>query len=56
MPYNEDVYNYVPSILLKGSSEYVGKENGKTYYMSEQPEILLVINAVDGTIINETNE
>ena len=56
VPDNEDVYNYVPSILLKGSSEYVGKENGKTYYMSEQPEILLVINAVDGTIINETNE
>lgn len=56
VPDNEEAYYYVPSILLKGCSEYIGKENGKTYYISEKPEVLLVINAVDGTIINATNE
>lgn len=56
VPDNEDAYYYVPSILLKGCSEYIGKESGETYYISEKPEILLVINAVDGTVINATNE
>ena len=46
----KEAYRYVPSILLKGSAEYIGKET--TYYRSERPEVLLVVNAADGTIIH----
>lgn len=53
---NDGLYYYVPSILLKGFSEYIGKEDGETYYISESPEVLLVVNAADGTVINATNE
>lgn len=56
VPNNEDAYYYVPSIRLKGCSEYIGKESSEAYYVSEKPEILLVINALDGTVINATNE
>lgn len=55
VPDQEDSYYYVPAIQLKGNVEYVGKESGKTYYVSESPEELVVINAIDGTIINSTN-
>lgn len=51
----DDTYYYVPAILLKGCVEYVGKTSGKVFYVSESPEILLHINALDGSIINETN-
>ena len=50
-----DDYYYVPAISLKGSVEYVGQESNKTYYVSENPEVLVVINAIDGTVINRTN-
>lgn len=50
---NEDVYNYVPSIILKGTSEYVGAESGKVFYSSTDKENFLCINAVDGTIITK---
>ena len=52
VPDTDGTYYYVPSLLLKGVSEYVGKESGKTFYASEKPEVLAVINAVDGTLIN----
>lgn len=55
VPDQEDSYYYVPAIQLNGSVEYVGKESKKTYYVSESPEELVVINAIDGTIINSTN-
>lgn len=55
VPDSEGSYYYVPSIILWGSSEYVGKESSKTYYVSDSPELLLIINAVDGTLINSTN-
>ena len=47
----EEGFSYVPSILLKGRVEYIGKEDGKSYYASEVPEVLLVMNAMDGTVI-----
>ena len=47
----EGTFSYVPSILLKGRVEYIGKEDGKSYYESEAPEVLLVMNAMDGTVI-----
>lgn len=55
VPNTDDSYYYVPSLILKGSSEYIGQESGKTFYASKEPEVLMVINAVDGTIINATN-
>ena len=51
----EDSFYYVPAIMLKGNIEYSGKQSGKVYYESDTPEILLHINAVDGSIINQTN-
>ena len=51
----EDVYYYVPSMLLKGDVEYVGKESGSIFYSSTETEDILYINAIDGTIINQTN-
>lgn len=55
VPDSEDSYYYVPSIILKGTSEYIGKETGKTYYLSDGLETFMVINAVDGSLINSTN-
>lgn len=42
------------SVLLcacQAGAEYIGKEDGKPYYESEAPEVLLVMNAMDGTVI-----
>lgn len=55
VPNQDNCYYYVPSILLKGWPECIGKESGTTYYYSEVPETLMVINALDGSIINSTN-
>lgn len=51
----DDAYYYVPSIVLKGTAEYVGSESDNVYYVSTEPERILCINAVDGTIISNTN-
>ena len=40
--------------ISRGSSE-LGKADGKTYYTGEAPELLLVMNAADGTIIRAAN-
>ena len=40
---------------LVGNIEYYGKDNGTVYYCAENVT-LLVMNAVDGSIINITNE
>ena len=39
------------AVRLPGRVEYIGKEDGKPYYESEAPEVLLVMNAMDGTVI-----
>ena len=51
----EDMYYYTPSMVLEGNIEYVGQTSGKTFYSSGETERLLCINAVDGTVINQTN-
>ena len=51
----EGSFRYVPALALKGTSEYIGKADGKTYYTGEAPELLLVMNAADGTIIRAAN-
>lgn len=55
VPDTDDSYYYVPSIILKGTAECIGKETGKTYYLSDEVETFMVINAVDGSLINSTN-
>ena len=52
----EDTYYYIPALMLKGNVEYIGKETNQTFYVSKKPEVLVTINAVDGTVINSTNE
>lgn len=56
VPDQDDSYYYIPSIILKGMSEYVGMESGTTYYFSEVPMVLIILNAADGSVINATNE
>lgn len=56
VPYTDESYYYVPGITLWGNVEYNGKESGKVYYKSDNPEILLAMNGVDGSVINTTNE
>lgn len=56
VPNSDDSYYYVPSLALLGFTEYVGKESGTLFYESNGQEVLILINAVDGSIINETNE
>lgn len=48
-------YYYVPALMLNGSVECIGKKSKEIYYVSEEPEILIIINAIDGSIINSTN-
>ena len=48
-------YYYTPSLLLWGNVELVGNSSGNIYYSSTSPELLLTLNAVDGTVINNTN-
>lgn len=55
VPGEDDAYYYVPSIILKGTAEYVGSKSGNVFYASTGPDRILCINAVDGTIINNTN-
>lgn len=56
VPDQDNCYYYVPSILLKGWPECVGTESETVYYYSDDPETLMVINALDGSVINATNE
>lgn len=55
VPNQDNCYYYVPSIALYGTAENVGTQTGKTYYCSDQPEFLFLINALDGSVINDTN-
>ena len=48
-------YQYVPVFLLRGHTEYYGKDSGKLYLTSSEDgyerSLLTVINALDGTVI-----
>lgn len=56
VPNTEDHYYYVPCIELKGMVKFVGKDSGDLYYNTEAPVYLIAVNAVDGSIINMTNQ
>ena len=55
VPNSDESYYYIPALTLVGNIEYYGKDNGTVYYCAENVT-LLVMNAVDGSIINITNE
>lgn len=55
VPNTDESYYYIPSIILRGDIEIVGSESG-TLYSSKTNLELLTLNAVDGTVINSTNE
>ena len=54
-PEQENCYYYVPSIAFYGTEENQGIQTGKTYYYSEKPELLLLLNALDGNIIDDVD-
>lgn len=56
VPDTEAGYYYVPCLTLLGSVEFSGKESNTVYYSSETPITLVSINAVDGSVINATNQ
>lgn len=55
VPNSDESYYYVPSITLRGNIEYFIKESGNVCFENENAE-LLVLNAVDGSIIHTRNE
>lgn len=55
VPNTDESYYYIPSIILRGNVEIVGAES-ETLYSSKTNLELLTLNAVDGTVINATNE
>ena len=55
VPDTDESYYYVPGIVLSGNVSFVGSETGTIYYQSETPEILLVLNGIDGSIIRTPN-
>lgn len=56
VPNTEANYYYVPCMTLLGFIEFSGKESSTVYYSSETPISLVSINAVDGSVINVTNQ
>lgn len=55
VPNTDERYYYIPSIAFMGQVEYYGKESGKIYFSNEDVT-LVILNAVDGSIINPGNE
>ena len=52
---DSDDYYYVPSIMLKGNVEYYDKKSTEILFVADNVT-LLVLNAVDGSIITTVNE
>ncbi len=56
VPNTDDHYYYVPSLQIRGNIQMFGKQSENVYYASDTPETLLTLNAVDGSVINTTNQ
>lgn len=59
VPNTDESYYYVPAITFKGKIWFYGKESGNIFEISGDYDTtlpLLILNAVDGTVINSTNE
>lgn len=54
IPDTDDEYYYVPALILKGMPEFIGQETGDTYTFVSDEMILICLNAVDGTVINDS--
>lgn len=61
VPDTDDMYYYVPGMMLSGSIEYRGEESGKVYdgllYQTNGSTLypLVCLNAIDGTVIELNN-
>lgn len=57
-PNTDDSYYYVPAIVLYGTVEYHGKESGFVQEIDSdyEPYTLLILNAVDASVIQTGNE
>lgn len=58
VPNTDESYYYVPAIFFYGNVQYQGKETGAVYDVDIEEEVrrpILVLNAIDGSIINTTN-
>lgn len=54
-PNTDDCYNYVPAITLRGNVNYTGRTSNSLYYTTEEsPAIILILNAVDGSVIDHS--
>ncbi len=58
VPNTDDRYYYVPAIFFYGTIQYQGKETDSIYDVTIEEEVrwpILVLNAIDGSIIHTTN-
>ncbi len=58
VPDTDERYYYVPAMIFKGSIQFLGKETGVVYEVdtgSGLEHTLLILNAIDGSVINATN-
>lgn len=51
-PNSDDTYYYVPALTLFGEVQYRDEESGDVFYTSNEPEALIILNCVDGTVID----
>lgn len=55
VPNTDESYYYIPALAIYGVVEYMDKNSGDIYYTSEEPILLITLNAIDGTIVNTIN-
>lgn len=51
-----DNFYYLPAVSFEGNAVYYGVDSGNTYYSGDESSTLLILNAIDGSVINVTNE
>ena len=57
VPNTDESYYYLPALHVKGYVDYVGKDSGSLYFSTrDEEQTLLIVNAVDGSVINIINE
>lgn len=58
VPNSDESYYYVPAISFTGAIQYQEKDTGTVYDVETEgdKQVLLILNAVDGSVINMTNE
>lgn len=56
VPNTDESYYYVPAIIFWGKTEFTDPSTGQSVGSSEDESPLLILNAIDGSVINSTNE